>query len=128
MEFYADQGFEENINQVNALAKSDTATSGELAYQIVDTFITQEEAFQVLQNDMQSYWQGSATGVIAQKDVFNYFPRVSSDDFASGFYNRMEALQGTKNTYYVGSYLSFETVTFAEAYARDLIQRKFVAV
>ena len=74
---------------------------------------------------MESYWQGSASTVAAQRDWTNYFPTASPEDFANGFYDRVEELQGVQNTYYVGSYLSFELVDISEWFAREFILRKF---
>lgn len=97
-------------------------------YQIINETLTGELAFTVLDMDMESYWGGSASGVIAQRVTNNYFPTVSSEDFANGFYDKIEALQGVNGTYYVSRYLSFETVTIAEEFARNLVERKFPTV
>jgi hypothetical protein len=125
IDLYADQGFEENINSVNLVINPNSnLTAANLAYQIVDKNITEEEAYEVLNADMESYWMGSAgEGIIARRVTDNYFPTVSTEDF--DFYDSMEALQGVKNTYYVGSYLSYELTTMVETYARELVLRKF---
>ncbi|CAB9520562.1 Catalase [Seminavis robusta] len=123
--FYAEQGFEVNINHVNAVSQTYTNITAEVAYQAVDENITLDQAFQVLAEDMADYWQGSVDELILQREWPNYFPTVSSQDFADGFFDDMESLQGIRNTYFVGSYLLFENVPSAEQYARDLILRKF---
>ena len=128
IEFYAQAAFESNQNHINAFAKADPAASGEVVYQLVDRSFTKEEAFAILQADLANYWQGSADGVTAQNVVENYFPTVSTQDFLDGFYDQIEALQGNKNVYYVGSALSVETVTFSEAFAREFVYRKFSPV
>ena len=131
IDFYSDQAIVENINHVSLVLNPNmTTTAAKLAYQIVDSNITKEDALAVLDEDMTMYWPGSvgAGGAIAQRDTHNYFPTVSSQVFADGFYDKMEALQGAKNTYYVGSYLLYELTTMAETYSRELVLRKFEPV
>lgn len=124
VQFYADQGFERNINRINVLAKGNIASSAEISYQIIDDKIRPQEAFEILQENMKTYWNGTTDAVIVQKEVDNFSPKVSPEDFPT-FYNDMEDLQGHLSTYYVGSYLSFETTAFSEGYARDLVTRMF---
>eukprot|EP00542_Grammatophora_oceanica_P011084 CAMPEP_0194027414 /NCGR_PEP_ID=MMETSP0009_2-20130614/1570_1 /TAXON_ID=210454 /ORGANISM="Grammatophora oceanica, Strain CCMP 410" /LENGTH=509 /DNA_ID=CAMNT_0038666471 /DNA_START=43 /DNA_END=1572 /DNA_ORIENTATION=- len=127
---YADQGYAFNMNNVNLHVVTNITSNGQLFYQIVDKEITAADAFDVLQENMQTYWQGGIVDgvVVARRDTYNYFPTVSPEDFASGFYDKMEELQGYRNTYYVGGQLSGELVPLCHEYARDLILRKFVAV
>jgi len=68
---------------------------------------------------------GRVTG-IHLRHAWRYFPHVSSEDLADGFYDALEGLQGQRSTYYVGELLSFATVENTTAYARDLVARCFV--
>jgi len=55
-----------------------------------------------------------------------YFPHVSSVQIGSGdFYSKFEQLQGKKDTYYTGSYLSFETVELAVSYSKQVVSKFF---
>jgi hypothetical protein len=56
---------------------------------------------------------------------WRYFPHVQTDDFASGYYRRLEALQGQRRTYYCGEVLAFAAVETVVAYARSLVRRHF---
>lgn len=125
--FFADQGFEVNINSINILGKSDEVPGS--FYQIVDRSITTEEAFEILSDDLDAYFEADLSGdIIAQEDWLNYFPTVSSEDFKAGFYDKMEELQGIGGVYYVGSQFSFETTNLSSEFASELILRKFAAV
>jgi hypothetical protein len=56
---------------------------------------------------------------------WRYFPHVQTDDFASGYYDGLEALQGQRRTYYCGEVLAFAAVETVVAYARSLVRRHF---
>jgi glycine/D-amino acid oxidase-like deaminating enzyme len=58
---------------------------------------------------------------------WRYFPHVEPDDFAAGFYRRLEALQGQRRTYYCGEILAFGAVETVVDYARTLVRRHFPA-
>jgi predicted NAD/FAD-binding protein len=59
--------------------------------------------------------------------AWRYFPHVTTAAMRAGYYERLEALQGRRRTYYAGELLSFSTVESVVAYARDLIARHFGA-
>lgn len=56
---------------------------------------------------------------------FPYFPHVSSEAMAAGFYDRLEALQGKQNTFFTGGLMQFELVETIVNYSRHLVQRRF---
>jgi predicted NAD/FAD-binding protein len=58
---------------------------------------------------------------------WRYFPHVTPADMAAGFYDRLEALQGSRRTYYAGELLSFGTVENVVAYSGALVDRCFAA-
>jgi 2-polyprenyl-6-methoxyphenol hydroxylase-like FAD-dependent oxidoreductase len=57
--------------------------------------------------------------------LWHYFPHVSPEDMAAGFYARLEALQGQRATYYCGELLGFATVETTVGYARAMVARYF---
>jgi hypothetical protein len=59
-----------------------------------------------------------------EKDWY-YFPHVSSEDYAAGWYEKVEALQGSNNTYYAGEAMSFGDMEETSEYSKDLIERFF---
>ncbi len=60
-------------------------------------------------------------------DCWPYFIHVDSKAIAAGFYDRLEALQGTQGTYYAGALLDFELVERTVRYSRSLVGRYFPA-
>ena len=56
---------------------------------------------------------------------WNYFPRVSSSSLNSGYFDRFEAQQGQRGTFYVGSLFNSETVEHTVEFASQLIRRYF---
>ena len=54
-----------------------------------------------------------------------YCPHVSAADYAAGWYDRLEALQGCKNTYYAGEIISFGDMEDTCAASKDVIGRFF---
>ncbi len=57
--------------------------------------------------------------------IWEYFPHVSPEAQKNGFYKQIEALQGQKNTYFVGSLFSFEIVGNTAAYSKALVEKNF---
>jgi len=53
------------------------------------------------------------------------FPHVSPAELAAGFYERLEALQGQRATYYCGELVAFSTVETVVDYARALVADHF---
>jgi protoporphyrinogen oxidase len=59
-----------------------------------------------------------------EKDWY-YFPHVDSETYASGWYEKVEAMQGQKNTYYAGEVMSFGDMDETSEYSRELVDRFF---
>lgn len=56
---------------------------------------------------------------------WKYFPHVTSEDMKNGYFDKLEALQGKKRTYYAGELLNFSTVEQSAWYAKNLVERFF---
>ena len=54
-----------------------------------------------------------------------YCPHVSSEDYANGWYDKLEAMQGKQNTYYGGEIISFGDMEDTCAASKDLVVRFF---
>lgn len=59
---------------------------------------------------------------------WKYFPHVSTDVLRSGFYERLEGLQGRFRTYYAGEVMSFSSVEHVVRYSRWLVDRFFAGL
>ncbi len=58
-------------------------------------------------------------------DDWYYFPHVSSKDYADGWYDKVEALQGQKNTFFAGEVMAFGDMEETAEYSKDLVRRFF---
>jgi hypothetical protein len=67
---------------------------------------------------------GRVQDVVAVRK-WRYFPHVQPDDFAAGYYPRLEALQGQRRTYYCGETLAFAAVETVVDYADTLVRCHF---
>jgi predicted NAD/FAD-dependent oxidoreductase len=68
---------------------------------------------------------GGSLLAVEQHIAWRYFPHVGPELMATGYFDRLEALQGERNTYFVGGLLSFETVEDVVAYSKRLVERFF---
>ncbi len=58
-------------------------------------------------------------------DDWYYFPHVGSKDYADGWYDKVEAMQGKDNTFYAGEVMAFGDMEETVEYSRDLVYRFF---
>lgn len=62
---------------------------------------------------------------IYQTKHWNYFAHVDGTQLKSGFYDKLEALQGQHSTYYAGALLNFEDVEKVMEYSKKLVREHF---
>ncbi|WP_435356770.1 FAD-dependent oxidoreductase [Emticicia sp. SJ17W-69] len=60
-----------------------------------------------------------------QQKRWRYFPHVTKEALANGFYDKIEAIQGQNQTFYASSALSFENLGNCVAYTKRLITKNF---
>ena len=54
-----------------------------------------------------------------------YCPHVSPEDYADGWYDKLDEMQGKQNTFYAGEILSFGDMEDTCASSRDIVGRFF---
>ena len=64
------------------------------------------------------------------KEVINawsvyYFPHVSCEDYAAGWYDKVEAMQDKYDTFYAGEIMAFGDMDETAEYSRELVERFF---
>lgn len=69
---------------------------------------------------------GGTVRELISMDRWKYFPHVSPEDYAGGYYDRLESIQGRRATFIAGELPSFSTVECSVRYSRDLVRRFFV--
>jgi predicted NAD/FAD-dependent oxidoreductase len=68
---------------------------------------------------------GARLGKVRAVRRWRYFPHVRTGDMAHGFYEKLEAMQGQRRTFYAGEIMSFSTLECSARYARQLVKRFF---
>ena len=121
--FFHDHARPEKINHINAWANRDPALPVYIGWQLAERGLSLEQVSEVLRQDVLA--QGGSFGELKLRQEWDYFPHVDSEALRNGFYQRVEALQGVGNLFYVGSSLSFETVEHSARQARELVSKRF---
>ena len=85
--------------------------------------IPYEKCRQMVQDDLK-IMKNPAKEVINEWSVY-YFPHVFSEDYASGWYDKVEAMQGKYDTFYAGEIMSFGDMDETAEYSRELVERFF---
>lgn len=113
----------QRLGHVNTAAKYYDDSSLCTYYQIVSPSTTNEQALETLRADLANV--DIHLGELHTQKAWSYFPHVGSDDLRDGFYEKIDALQGRRGTFYVGALMGFETVEHTAAFADDLVRRFF---
>jgi len=92
-------------------------------YTLGDTTHSHEQILSSIDAEIRKLG-GTMTEVLASEQ-WKYFPHVDSATFASGFYERFEALQGSQHMYFAGELMSFSTIEQTIRYSRELVKRFF---
>jgi hypothetical protein len=95
-------------------------------YALGDGAMTRDEVARTCAEDLHSL--GASLDDVVDSRRWRYFPHVTSEVMAAGFYDELEAMQGTRGTYYAGEVMSFATVEQCARYSRDLVARFFERV
>jgi hypothetical protein len=92
-------------------------------YALGDFAMPQAVIEQTLAADLQR--MGASLQRVAAVRRWKYFPHVGPTDMATGYYNTLEGMQGTRGTYYAGEVMSFASIEVCARYARALVARYF---
>ena len=68
---------------------------------------------------------GNPAKEVSQERDWYYFPHVFTEDYAAGWYDEVEAMQGKYDTYYAGEVMSFGDMDETVEYSRELVLRFF---
>ena len=85
--------------------------------------IPYEVCKQTVLNDLKI--MGNPSSNIVNEQSWYYFPHVFSEDYAAGWYEKVEAMQGKYDTYYAGEVMSFGDMDETAEYSRELVERFF---
>ena len=82
-----------------------------------------EECRKMVLDDLKTM-HNPASNVVNEWSVY-YFPHVFSEDYAAGWYDKVEAMQGKYDTYYAGEIMAFGDMDETAEYSRELVDRFF---
>ena len=85
--------------------------------------IPYEECNKMVLDDLKT--MGNPAEEVINKWSVYYFPHVSCEDYAAGWYDKVEAMQGKYDTFYAGEVMSFGDMDETAEYSRELVERFF---
>jgi hypothetical protein len=56
---------------------------------------------------------------------WKYFPHIDTEEMNTGFYDKLNNMQGNQHTYYAGEILNFSCVGFTSEYSEHIVNRYF---
>lgn len=83
-----------------------------------------EKGKEMVLNDLKTIGVPFEDKLIEEHDWY-YFPHVFTEEYQDGWYDKVEALQGKKSTYYAGEVMSFGDMEETCEYSRDIVERFF---
>lgn len=89
-----------------------------------DPDIPYEKTLEMMKDDINKVLKFPIKEVLYAQESY-YCPHVSPEDYASGWYDKLEAIQGNKNTYFAGEILSFGDMEDTCAASKDIVGRFF---
>lgn len=113
----------DKVGHINLIARQSLGTNVHTVYQRLDDQLSEERATALMHEDIRA--MGGTLSKIITSKIWKYFPHVSTEDIRSGFYDKLERLQGKCGTFYVGSLMNMETVEHTAQFSIELIDRKF---
>lgn len=102
-------------------SQTNQGTNQYVFYVLGDHEITDEEITRNISADLEKLNAHLVT--VREADHWEYFPHVSGSELRNGFYEKLEAMQGQKNTTYVGEIFNFSTVHHTTQYAEHAMER-----
>ncbi|MEK7644237.1 MAG: FAD-dependent oxidoreductase [Patescibacteria group bacterium] len=122
--FFADNAHADRIGHVLGIENYYPETNTVVLFQVVGSDIKANEINAMILKDFEEQLNCEVKEIVLQKD-WEYFHHASSEDLRNGFYAKLYALQGEKNTFYLGGIFNFETVAHCEKYASHIVNKYF---
>ena len=85
--------------------------------------IPEEQCKSMVIKDMKTF-ESEVEKVVFERSWY-YFPHIYSEDYANGWYDKVEAMQGQKNTYYAGEIMAFGDMEETATYSKSIVDRFF---
>lgn len=105
------------------LAKKYPEVNLYIAYAFGNRGQSEQDVEKTVREDLDKL--GAVVGKTFASAYRKFFPHVSSKDMQAGFYKRLEALQGSNHTYYVGEICTFSLLEAVTRYSKNLVNKFF---
>lgn len=92
-------------------------------YAIAKEGMSTRECRNIIQEDLKR--MGAKVRGLYTHKSWKYFPHVDCETLKSGFYDRLEAMQGINNTYYAGEIMSFSCLEECAVYSKYIVDTYF---
>jgi len=86
--------------------------------------ISDEKLLDLLLEDIKLL--GGTVNIIDGQKRWNYFPHPTVESLKSGFFQKLEKIQGVRCTFYAGSTLNFELTEATVRYSKYLVENRFL--
>ncbi|GLQ33633.1 FAD-dependent oxidoreductase [Litoribrevibacter albus] len=119
---------EEKIGDPKEIMRPWATANGAVAYSVQKGDLSDDDIIHQASQSIRTLYRHYPVTVDGHihTQKWHYFPHVTSEEIGDGrFYYKFEQLQGQNNTYYTGSYLSFETVELAVSYSKQIVSKFF---
>ncbi len=104
-------------------SKEQVITTYALRKHKTSTEVPYEECKKMVLDDLKTM-KNPASNVVNEWSVY-YFPHIFSEDYAAGWYDKVEAMQDKYDTFYAGEVMSFGDMDETAEYSRELVERFF---
>ncbi len=85
----------------------------------------EQDFLEMIRRTVARVYPGAIVHDVEHHARWVYFPHFGEEELRDGYFDRLEALQGTRRTTYAGGLLAFETVETVVAYSEALVRRTF---
>lgn len=85
--------------------------------------IPYEECKKTVLEDLKT--MHNPASAVVNENSWYYFPHVFTEDYAAGWYDKVEAMQGKYDTFYAGEIMSYGDMDETAEYSRELVERFF---
>ncbi len=121
--FLADNSTPDRLGHVLGIEAYIPESRCSVLYQTVPEGMTKPKIRRLIIEDLKELGY-DVQKIVTQKE-WEYFYHVFAEDLSKGFYTSLNKLQGSRNTFYAGSVLNYETVDHCQQFATHIIETYF---
>lgn len=121
--FLVENAHRERIGHVLGFEHYHQGSCCHVAFQIIEPDMDSKTVDRFLKEDVRKL--NSKVQKIVFRKEWDYFYHVTTKALKNGFYETLNKLQGTRQTFYLGSVMNFETVDHCQEFAAFVVKNYF---